>query len=113
MNVSGPSIAAAARAHGRPDMLVLLADSTEHAPCVVKSRFGGSASGHNGVKSVVAALGTQDFHRIRVGVGRNPNVDLAEYVLGKLSAHERAFWEGEGLDRVCEALERVARTIKE
>ncbi|KAJ7461737.1 peptidyl-tRNA hydrolase, partial [Mycena galericulata] len=112
MNISGPSIAAACRARGlRPDMLVLVSDSTDHDPCRLNSRFGGSARGHNGIKSVVGALGTQDFHRLRAGVGRHPSMDLAEYVLGKLSSHERQFWNGEGADLVCDAIGKVAQKV--
>ncbi|KAJ6625737.1 peptidyl-tRNA hydrolase [Mycena sp. CBHHK59/15] len=112
MNVSGPSMAAAFRAHGQPDALVVISDSTDHAPCVLKYRFGGSAGGHNGLKSVIGALGAQGFHRLRAGVGQHPGMDLADYVLGRLSAHEKQFWAGEGLDRVCEAIEKVARTVE-
>ncbi|KAJ6494969.1 peptidyl-tRNA hydrolase [Mycena vulgaris] len=114
MNISGPSIAAAARKRGlRPDMLILISDSTDHAPCTLKYRLGGSANGHNGIKSVISALGAQDFHRLRVGVGRHPSMDLADYVLGKLSSHERQFWSGDGVDLVCDAIEKVAKKARE
>ncbi|KAJ6625747.1 peptidyl-tRNA hydrolase [Mycena sp. CBHHK59/15] len=113
MNTSGPSIAAACRTHGlRPNALLVVSDSTDHTPCVLKYRLGGSAGGHNGLKSVIGALGTQGFHRLRAGVGRHPGMDLADYVLGRLTAHEKQFWAGEGLDRVCEAIEKVARTVE-
>lgn len=114
MNISGPSIAAACRARRlRPDMLIVVSDSTDHAPCTLKYRFGGSANGHNGIKSVISALGAQDFHRVRVGVGRHPSMDLADYVLGKLSSHERQFWSGDGVDLVSAAIEKIAKSVKE
>ncbi|KAJ7634635.1 peptidyl-tRNA hydrolase [Roridomyces roridus] len=113
MNISGPSIAAACRSRGiPPHMLVLVSDSTDHDPCKLNCRLGGSPRGHNGIKSVVSALGTPDFHRLRVGVGRHPTMDLAEYVMGRLSSHERQFWNGEGVDLVCEAIGKIARDAK-
>ncbi|KAJ7774481.1 peptidyl-tRNA hydrolase [Mycena maculata] len=114
MNISGPSIAAACRKRGlRPDMLVLISDSTDHEPCRLNYRFGGSARGHNGIKSVISAIGTQDFHRVRAGVGRHPSMDLAEYVLGRLTSHERQFWSGDGVQLVCDAIEKAARNMKQ
>ncbi|KAF7357766.1 Peptidyl-tRNA hydrolase [Mycena venus] len=113
MNISGPSVAAACRKRGlKPDMLIVLSDSTEHEPCKLKYRLGGSANGHNGLKSLISALGSQDFHRLRVGVGRHPSMNLSDYVLGKLSSHERQFWSGDGVDLVCDAIEKVAQKVK-
>ncbi|KAJ7198576.1 peptidyl-tRNA hydrolase [Mycena pura] len=114
MNISGPSIAAACRKRGlQPDMLIVVSDSAEYEPCKLRYRLGGSANGHNGLKSVISALGTREFHRLRAGVGRHPSMDLADYVLGKLSTHERKFWSTEGIDLVCDAIEKVAQTVKE
>ncbi|KAF7321930.1 Peptidyl-tRNA hydrolase [Mycena kentingensis (nom. inval.)] len=113
MNISGPSIAAACRRHNlTPDALIVLSDSTEHAPCKLHYRLGGSANGHNGLKSLISALGTNEFHRIRLGVGRNSGVDISDYVLGRLSAHEKQFWSGEGVDLVCNAIEKVAQKAR-
>ncbi|KAJ7071992.1 peptidyl-tRNA hydrolase [Mycena amicta] len=114
MNISGPSIAAACRKHNvRPDLLIVISDSTEHDSCNVKYRLGGSANGHNGLKSVIGALGTNQFHRLRLGVGRTSSVEMSDYVLGKLSSHEKQFWAGDGVDLVCDAIERVAQKVKE
>ncbi len=50
----------------------------------------GSAGGHNGIKSIIAHLGTEKFKRIRIGIGEKPeHMDLADYVLGKFSAEKR------------------------
>ncbi|KAJ7451785.1 peptidyl-tRNA hydrolase [Mycena galericulata] len=114
MNISGPSIVAACRKRGlRPDMLIVISDSTAHEPCKLSYRLGGSANGHNGIKSIIHALGTQDFHRLRLGVGRNASMDLADYVMGRLSSHERQFWSGDGVDLVCDAIEKIAQKVKE
>jgi peptidyl-tRNA hydrolase, PTH1 family len=52
----------------------------------IRPRLGGGLAGHNGLRSVKAALGTNDFHRVRIGVGRPPTTDpdrVAAYVLGR------------------------------
>jgi peptidyl-tRNA hydrolase, PTH1 family len=111
MNVSGPSVQKILRkTRHTPQSLVLIHDSLGHKIEAVAWRLGGSANGHNGVKSVISALGTPDFHRLRVGIGRNEGVDAAEYVIQKLSNHERAFWApyGQGLDTVLQNIERIA-----
>ena len=111
MNVSGPSVKDILRKTSHtPHSLVLIHDSLSHKPEVVSWRLGGSANGHNGVKSVISALGTPDFHRLRIGIGRDESVGTAEYVLQKLSNHERTFWSpyGQGLDTVLKNIERIA-----
>lgn len=111
MNVSGPSVQKILRkASHTPQSLVLIHDSLSHKLEVASWRLGGSANGHNGVRSVISALGTPDFHRLRIGIGRNEGIDAAEYVLQSLSNHERAFWApyGQGLDIVLKNIERIA-----
>lgn len=57
----------------------------------IKIREKGSAGGHNGIKSIISRLGTDEFLRIKVGVGEKPkNYDLADYVLGKFSKEEES-----------------------
>ena len=54
----------------------------------------GSAGGHNGIKNIIAHLGTQEFPRVRIGVGAKPDrMDLADYVLGRFSQVERQVME--------------------
>ncbi|KAK7005895.1 peptidyl-tRNA hydrolase [Favolaschia claudopus] len=109
MNVSGPSIVSACKTRGLPpNMLIVISDSSDHEPCTVRYRFGGSANGHNGLKSIISAFGSQGFHRLRIGIGRHPNMALSDYVLGKLSSHERQYWSAEGLDLVCDEIEKIA-----
>jgi len=111
MNVSGPSVQKILRKTSHtPQSLVVIHDSLGHKLDVVSRRLGGSANGHNGVKSVISALGTPDFHRLRIGIGKNNGVDAAEYVLQRLSNHERIFWGayGQGLDLVLKNIEQIA-----
>ena len=67
----------------------------------------GSAGGHNGIKSIIAHLGTQEFPRIRIGVGEKPkNWDLADYVLGRFADEEQSVIR-EALGRAAQACECI------
>jgi PTH1 family peptidyl-tRNA hydrolase len=112
MNVSGTSIAAVLRKTVKsPRSMIVIHDSLSHKVESLSVKLGGSANGHNGIKSVISALGGEmGFHRFRIGIGRNLGSDAAEYVLHKLTSHERQFWgkSGEGLDLVVRELSKVA-----
>jgi PTH1 family peptidyl-tRNA hydrolase len=70
----------------------------------LRVKFGGGENGHNGLKSISAALGTQEYHRIRLGIGRPPGrQDPADFVLRRFSGAERGALP-EFLDRAAEAL---------
>jgi PTH1 family peptidyl-tRNA hydrolase len=110
MNISGPPVHMALRKTARaPSSLIVLHDSIEHKPTALSQKFGGSANGHNGIRSLISALGTKDFHRLRLGIGR-PESDVAGYVLSRLPNFERQFWapDGPGLDLVWEQIQRIA-----
>ena len=90
MNLSGQSIAVALR-HYRlaPTDLAVIYDDLDLELGRVRLRAGGSSGGHRGVESVIASLGTQDFFRVRLGIGRPPEgVDAAHYVLQPFSPEE-------------------------
>lgn len=91
MNSSGESIRAAADYYKvEPEDILVIYDDISLAPGQLRVRAKGSAGGHNGIKSIIAHLGTQEFPRVRVGVGEKPpKMDLADYVLGHFSAEER------------------------
>ncbi|WP_072525371.1 aminoacyl-tRNA hydrolase [Clostridium sp. Marseille-P3244] len=73
----------------------------------LRIRAKGSAGGHNGIKNIIAHLGTQVFPRIKVGVGEKPKgYDLADYVLGHFSRAEREQMD-EGYDRAVRAVELI------
>ena len=73
----------------------------------LRIRAKGSAGGHNGIKNIIAHLGTQVFPRIKVGVGEKPKgYDLADYVLGHFSKAEREQME-EGYDNAVRAAEMI------
>ncbi len=92
MNESGRSVAAAASFFKvEPDAILVVHDESDLEPGRLQARMGGGLAGHNGLRSVAASLGTQDFLRLRVGVGRPPRGDrrpLADWVLSDFDPHE-------------------------
>lgn len=74
--------------------LIILYDDVSLAPGQLRLRRKGSAGGHNGMKSIIEHLGTQEFMRIKIGVGEKPTGwDLADYVLGHFPKEERKLVE--------------------
>lgn len=71
-----------------PQRIIVLFDDISLAPGRLRVRAEGSAGGHNGIKSIIQELGSQDFPRVKIGVGAkpNPDYDLADWVLGSFSA---------------------------
>ena len=88
MNLSGESVREVLdfyKLDPEEDMLVMY-DDISLAPGNIRIRKKGSAGGHNGIKSIIAHAGTQNFMRIKIGVGEKPSGwDLADYVLGHFS----------------------------
>jgi len=114
MNLSGPCVSQVLRATKTPiSSLVVIHDSLSHTPATLSPKFGGSANGHNGVKSIIESLGSKDFHRLRAGIGRGEG-SVSDYVLSRLPSFERQFWDwdGPGVDKVIEALEQIAKKGK-
>ena len=88
MNNSGLAVAEAASFYKiPPERVLVLHDEISFDPGVIRIRRKGSAGGHNGLKSIIACLGSQDFPRVKIGIGKKPTpeYDLADWVLGKLS----------------------------
>ena len=70
--------------------LIVIYDDISLDPGQLRIRLKGSAGGHNGIKNIIAYLGTQEFPRIKVGVGaKPPKMDLADYVLSRFGAEEQ------------------------
>ncbi len=91
MNRSGVSVAALSRFFKiEPAQVLVVHDELDLQPGQAKLKFGGSAAGHNGLKDIHAMLGTQDFWRLRLGIG-HPGVkaEVVNYVLKKPSAEHR------------------------
>jgi PTH1 family peptidyl-tRNA hydrolase len=87
MNEAGKSVGPArGELRVEPDHIIVVHDEIDLPFADVRTRLGGGLAGHNGLKSIKAALGTADFQRVRVGVGRPPTTDpelVAAFVLGR------------------------------
>ncbi len=91
MNLSGRSVLQlSAYFNIPPQRIIVLFDDISLPPGRLRIRKDGSAGGHNGIKSLIAELGSQDFPRVKIGVGAkaHPNQDLADWVLSTFSASE-------------------------
>jgi peptidyl-tRNA hydrolase, PTH1 family len=90
MNVSGPPTQQIARFYGvTPDRIVIVHDDLDLPYGSLRLKFGGGHGGHNGLKSLQQALGTPDFFRVRMGIGRPPGqMDPAAYVLEGFSKQQ-------------------------
>lgn len=106
MNVSGPPLKGLLREFAlTPEHLILIHDDLDLEPGRLKLKQAGGHGGHNGIKSVIEALGTSQFVRIKIGIGRPaPGRDAAAYVLEPVSEQEMAVLEP-CLDRAIDALE--------
>jgi PTH1 family peptidyl-tRNA hydrolase len=110
MNDSGRSLSAAARFFKVPvEAIAVTHDDVDLEPGRLQARLGGGLAGHNGLRSIAAALGSQDFLRLRIGVGRpgrGDRRDVADYVLAPFEPDE----DVEGIvTRSADALESLAR----
>ena len=93
MNLSGESVRSLVDYYkiDPEEELIVIYDDISLEPGQIRIRAKGSAGGHNGIKSIIAHLGSQVFPRIKVGVGEKPKgYDLADYVLGHFSKGEQA-----------------------
>ncbi len=91
MNLSGESIRVLADYYRIPtENIIVICDDINLPVGQLRIRRSGSAGGHNGLKSIIRCLDTEDFARIRIGVGDKPiNTELADYVLGRFSKEEK------------------------
>ena len=105
MNLSGRSVLQlSAFFKVPPQRIIVLFDDISLEPGRLRQRKDGSAGGHNGIKSIIAELGSQDFPRVKIGVGAkpHPDFDLADWVLSTFSAAEEKALEP-ALDRAADA----------
>lgn len=96
MNLSGDAVIQAARFYKiPPERVIVVSDETSLPIGKLRIRRGGSAGGHNGLKSIISQLGTDKFPRIRLGVGAppHPDYDMADWVLGAFKGQDAADME--------------------
>ena len=107
MNLSGESVRELVNYYkvDPESELIVVYDDISLAPGQIRIRKKGSAGGHNGIKNIIAHLGTQVFKRVKVGVGEKPKgYDLADYVLGH--------FEGEDKEKMEEAYEKAVQAVR-
>ncbi len=97
MNESGQAVRALVRRYGidDPTRIVIVQDELDLPPTIVRVKNGGGLAGHNGLRSIVAHLGTQDFLRVRIGVGKPPGgkEQGAGHVLGRMPTKQRELYD--------------------
>ena len=111
MNASGEAVQLAAMYYRVPiSQILILSDDISLPVGRLRVRAEGSAGGHNGLKSVIACLGSQEFPRIRIGVGEkpHPDYDLADWVLSRFTPDEESALKP-ALSRAADAAEDLIR----
>lgn len=104
MNLSGQSVAAIADYFNiKPEAIMVIYDDLDLPTAKLRLRMKGSAGGHNGMKSIISHLGTQNFNRVRFGISKPDRTQTKDYVLSTFS-------KAEG-DAVIEAIDRVGNII--
>jgi PTH1 family peptidyl-tRNA hydrolase len=111
MNCSGDAVAPLAKKHGvTPDHVIIIQDDKDMPVGKLRIRLGGSAGGHNGVKSVIERLGTPEFLRVKIGVGSPATgEDTADFVLATFLPEEKPTIK----DAVARAADAVISIIEE
>ena len=112
MNLSGDSVSALVNFYklDPTQELIVVFDDISLAPGNLRIRKKGSAGGHNGIKDIMAKTGTDQFERVKVGVGEKPaGWDLADHVLGRVSPEDREKFE----DAVKDAVDAVSLMVQD
>ena len=107
MNLSGQAVGEAAHFYKiSPDHVLVISDDGDLPLGKLRIRKGGSAGGHNGLKSIIQHLGTDQFPRLKVGVGGkpHPDYDMADWVLGKLQGEDKKIMDDAAV-RAAQAVE--------
>ncbi len=107
MNLSGEAVGEAARFYKlAPDHVLVISDDVDLPLGKLRIRAGGSAGGHNGLKSIIQHLGSDQFPRLKVGVGGkpHPDYDMADWVLGKLQGEDKKVMD-EAVRRAADGVE--------
>ena len=109
MNKSGEAVGHLARYYKvEPEDIIVIYDDLDLEPGRLRIRAKGSAGGHNGIKSIISHLGTEEFPRIKVGIGRPvPGMNSADYVLGFISKEDWPVLD-EALNDAVNAVKEIA-----
>lgn len=110
MNESGEAVGPIARRYKiSPANIIIIHDELDLEPGAVKLKMGGGLAGHNGLKSVSQHLGTNDYMRVRIGVGKPQSKEQgADHVLSSIPAAERKILDV-AVETACDAVERIMK----
>jgi PTH1 family peptidyl-tRNA hydrolase len=109
MNLSGRAVAPLAKQFGLAvDRVLVVADDTDLAPGRVRLKPGGSAGGHNGHKSIIASLGSDEYPRLKLGIGRVGKDETIDHVLSGFTPDERELVSS-AFDRAIRSVEALAK----
>ena len=108
MNDSGEAVGALARRLGvEPDRIIIVHDELDLEPAVLRVKIGGGLAGHNGLRSIKQHLHTDEFMRVRIGVGKPPSKERgADHVLSRVSKREREAMDVT-IEEAADAVERI------
>lgn len=107
MNLSGESVLEAAKMYKiGADRLIVAHDDLDLEPGFIRIKQGGGDGGHRGLQSCIISLGTPDFIRVKIGIGRDPILDSADYVLSRIRP-EHAGALSDAVQRGADAVESV------
>ena len=111
MNNSGVAVSECANFYKiPPENIIVIFDDISLEPGKLRIKRKGSAGGHNGIKSIIAHLGTENFPRIKLGVGKkpHPDYDLADWVLSNFPKNDIPLMR-DAIDEACDALEYMIK----
>jgi PTH1 family peptidyl-tRNA hydrolase len=110
MNRSGQSVqAAAAFFHVPPQRMIVVHDEVDFELARIAVKRGGGHGGHNGLRDIIASIGSPEFIRIRIGVGRPTRGEVADWVLSDFNAEERSIELPRMIERGEEAVTAILR----
>lgn len=113
-----PSSSSSTNAVYLPPTALVLHDSLSHPACSLSTiKYSTGPQGHNGLRSVEAALKSRAYHRLSLGIGRPPTErfrgdGVSEWVLGELTREEKMWWEGQGVKEVVKEIWALARRLE-
>lgn len=107
MNRSGSAVLKLVQRFGVvPENLIVIHDDIDMPTGRLKIRLAGSSGGHKGIDSIIERLATKDFIRVKIGVGRDPEIPPEEYVLKKFTSDEQPVMK-EAISRAADAVESI------
>ncbi len=107
MNLSGQAVSDVMRRNPlEPANLIVVHDDIDLPTGALRVRSGGSSGGHKGVESIIQSLGTREFIRVRIGVGRDGSQDVKDFVLSKFRPEEKVL-VGEAVSLACDAVRTI------